>query len=294
MPARPLAGPAVAAGRTAHARCRGPDGAARQGGALRARLPEPDPGRTPARCCARSGWPGPRAIAESRQPRLRGLRRAGPADRPPSATASTSAPVSRPIVEVSESTVAPALRAGRRRSRPQFGDAAPGGRAGRAVARGAGRPAGLGARARLTAPNTVGILEGTDPEAQERVSGLLRPHGPHRHHAGPAATASTTAPTTTAPAPTGVIELAEAFSRPGARPEALDHLPHRERRGEGALGQPLLQRAPAGADRPDRGRPQHRHDRPQLAGHDRGDREGALGPRRHARAGEPRPTPSSA
>ena len=36
----------------------------------------------------------------------------------------------------------------------------------------------------LTAPNTVGILEGSDPTAQERVRGFLGPHGPYRDHPG--------------------------------------------------------------------------------------------------------------
>ena len=43
----------------------------------------------------------------------------------------------------------------------------------------------------------------------------------------------------------GIIELAEAFSRP-APGQALADVPYGERRGEGALGQPLLQRAPGG------------------------------------------------
>ena len=138
---------------------------------------------------------------------------------------------------------------------------------------------------RLTAPNTVGILEGSDPVLKQEYLVFsahmdhigITPGQPDSINNGADDDGSGTV---------GVVELAEAFSQPGRAPEALDHLPHRERRGEGALGQPLLQRASAGARRTDRGRPQHRHDRTELARHDRGDRQGALGPRHHARAGE--------
>ena len=94
----------------------------------------------------------------------------------------------------------------------------------------------------LTAPNTVGILEGSDPVLRKRVPRLLGPHGPHRRHAGQPDSVNNGADDD-ASGTTGVMELAEAFSRPGGAAEAVGHLPDGERRGEGPLGQPLLQRA---------------------------------------------------
>ena len=91
---------------------------------------------------------------------------------------------------------------------------------------------------------------------------------------------------------TGVIELAEAFSRPGARPRRSIIFLTVSGEEKGLWGSRYFTRAPAGADRADRGGHQHRHDRAQLAGHDRGDREGALGSRRDARAGQRRRTRS--
>ena len=62
VPAGPLAGPAIVLGGPLTPDAVGPDGAARQGGALRARLPEPDPGQLRS---GAAGDPGGRRRARS-------------------------------------------------------------------------------------------------------------------------------------------------------------------------------------------------------------------------------------
>jgi hypothetical protein len=124
--------------------------------------------------------------------------------------------VSPPIVEVSEPAVAPVLRAARVDLRAVRADTAP-------VYR---ELPGLRATVELkdsmlqslTAPNTVGILEGTDPALRKEFLVFsahmdhigITPGRPDSVNNGADDDGSGTA---------GVMELAEAFSRPGARPK---------------------------------------------------------------------------
>ena len=123
--------------------------------------------------------------------------------------------VSPPHVEVSEAAVAPALRAARVDLRAVRADTAP-------VFR---RLPALRVRLELrdvvleslTAPNTVGILPGTDPVLRQEY--LV--YSAHMDHIGisPGRPDSVNnGADDDASGTTGVIELAEAFSRPGARP----------------------------------------------------------------------------
>jgi hypothetical protein len=124
--------------------------------------------------------------------------------------------VSPPYVEVLEATVAPALRAAKVNLESVRADTAPVFQA----------LPGLHVRIQLrdsvlqslTAPNTVGILEGSDPALKREYlvfSGHMdhigiTPGQPDSVNNGADDDASGT---------TGVMELAEAFSRPGARPK---------------------------------------------------------------------------
>ena len=123
--------------------------------------------------------------------------------------------VSPPLLELSETAVAPALRAAGVDLRAARADAAP-------VFR---ELPGLRARielkdsvlASLTAPNTVGILDGSDPA----LKGEYLVFSAHMDHIGvtPGLPDSVNnGADDDASGTTGVIELAEAFSRPGARP----------------------------------------------------------------------------
>ena len=100
----------------------------------------------------------------------------------------------------------------------------------------------------LDAPNTIGILEGSDPVLRNEYL-VFSAHMDHIGITPGLPDSINNGADDDASGTTGVIELAEAFSRPGARPRRSHHLPDGERRGEGALGQPLLQRASAGAAR---------------------------------------------
>ena len=105
---------------------------------------------------------------------------------------------------------------------------------------------------RLTAPNTVGILPGSDPALRDEYL-VFSAHMDHIGVTPGVADSINNGADDDASGTAGIIELAEAFSRPGAR-QALADVPYGERRGEGALGQSLLQRAPGGPAGPDRGR----------------------------------------
>ena len=124
--------------------------------------------------------------------------------------------VSPPFVEVQEAAVAPALRAAKVDLQALRADTVP-------VVR---ELPGLHARVELrdstlesvTAPNTVGILEGTDPRLRNEYLVFsahmdhigITPGQPDSVNNGADDDASGT---------TGVMELAQAFSRPGARPK---------------------------------------------------------------------------
>ncbi len=123
--------------------------------------------------------------------------------------------VSPPFLELSEAAVAPALRAAGVDLRAARADTAP-------VFR---ELPGLRARVELkdsvlsalTAPNTVGILEGSDPE----LKGEYLVFSAHMDHIGvtPGLPDSiNNGADDDASGTIGVVELAEAFSRPGARP----------------------------------------------------------------------------
>jgi Zn-dependent M28 family amino/carboxypeptidase len=123
--------------------------------------------------------------------------------------------VSPPVVEVSEPAIAPVLGAAR---------------ADLAMVRGAGEPVardlpGLTVRvelkdsviAALTAPNTVGILEGSDPVLKREY--LV--YSAHMDHIGITRgrpDSINNGADDDASGTVGVVELAEAFSRPSARP----------------------------------------------------------------------------
>jgi hypothetical protein len=121
-----------------------------------------------------------------------------------------------PFVEVSESAVAPVLRAARLDLTAVRADTAP-----------VLRPLpGLRVSVELrdsvlessTAPNTVGILEGSDPVLKRQY--LV--YSAHMDHIGISpgrADSVNNGADDDASGTTGVIELAEAFSRPGARPK---------------------------------------------------------------------------
>ena len=123
--------------------------------------------------------------------------------------------VSPPYVEVAEAAVAPVLRAAKVDPRAVRADTAP-------VFR---EVPGLRVRVELkdsvleslTAPNTVGILEGTDPVLKREY--LV--YSAHMDHIGITpgrADSVNNGADDDASGTAGVIELAEAFSRPGARP----------------------------------------------------------------------------
>jgi hypothetical protein len=120
-----------------------------------------------------------------------------------------------PLLELSAAAVAPALRAVGVDARATRLDATP-------VFR---ELPGLQARielkdsvlSALTAPNTVGILEGTDPKLKHEYLVFSA----HMDHIGVTAglpDSINNGADDDASGTTGVIELAEAFSRPGARP----------------------------------------------------------------------------
>jgi hypothetical protein len=124
--------------------------------------------------------------------------------------------VSPPVVEVSETAVAPVLRAARVDLATVRADTAP-------VYR---ELPSLRVRVELrdsvleslTAPNTVGILEGSDPVLRKEY--LV--YSAHMDHIGITpgrADSVNNGADDDASGTTGVIELAEAFSRPGARPK---------------------------------------------------------------------------
>jgi hypothetical protein len=124
--------------------------------------------------------------------------------------------VSPPLVEVSEDAVAPALRAAGVDLRAVSADSAPVYRELRSLrATVELRDSVLQS---LTAPNTVGILEGTDPVLRREYVVFsahmdhigITPGQPDSVNNGADDDGSGTA---------GVMELAEAFSRPGARPK---------------------------------------------------------------------------
>jgi hypothetical protein len=124
--------------------------------------------------------------------------------------------VSPPYVEVSETAVAPVLRAAQVDLAAVRADTAP-------VYR---ELPGLRARVELrdsvleslSAPNTVGILEGSDPVLRKEY--LV--YSAHMDHIGitpGGADSVNNGADDDASGTTGVMELAEAFSRPGARPK---------------------------------------------------------------------------
>ena len=70
----------------------------------------------------------------------------------------------------------------------------------------------------LDAPNTIGILEGSDPELRDEYV-VFSAHMDHVGIAPGARDSISNGADDNASGTTGVIELAEAFSRPGARPK---------------------------------------------------------------------------
>ncbi len=119
------------------------------------------------------------------------------------------------FLELSEAAVAPALRAARVDLRATRADTAPVFRE---------LPA-LRARveltdsvlATLTAPNTIGILEGSDPRLRQEYL-VFSAHMDHIGVTPGLADSVNNGADDDASGTTGVIELAKAFSRPGARP----------------------------------------------------------------------------
>jgi hypothetical protein len=124
--------------------------------------------------------------------------------------------VSPPYVEVSEAAVAPVLRAVKVDLAAVRADTAP-------VYR---ELPGLRARVELrdsvleslTAPNTVGILEGSDPVLRKEYL-VFSAHMDHIGITPGGADSVNNGADDDASGTTGVMELAEAFSRPGARPK---------------------------------------------------------------------------
>lgn len=124
--------------------------------------------------------------------------------------------VSPPVIEVSESAVAPVLRAARVDLAATRGDTTP-----------VFQPLpALRVRAELrdsvleslTAPNTVGILEGTDPVLRKEYL-VFSAHMDHIGITPGGADSVNNGADDDASGTAGVIELAEAFSRPGGRPK---------------------------------------------------------------------------
>jgi hypothetical protein len=120
-----------------------------------------------------------------------------------------------PVVEVSQAAMAPALRAARvdlatvRTDRPAVVRELPGLRATIEL-----RDSVLEA---LTAPNTVGILDGSDPKLRHEFL-VFSAHMDHIGITPGGADSVNNGADDDASGTTGVMELAEAFSRPGARP----------------------------------------------------------------------------
>jgi hypothetical protein len=134
---------------------------------------------------------------------------------PPHATVDLKL-VSPPVVEVAEETVSPALRAAKVDLQAVRADTAPVFRSLPALrVRLELRDSTLDS---LTAPNTVGILPGSDPKLRQEYLVFsahmdhigITPGQPDSVNNGADDDASGT---------TGVMELAEAFSRPGGRPK---------------------------------------------------------------------------
>jgi hypothetical protein len=121
-----------------------------------------------------------------------------------------------PSVEVSEAAIAPVLRAaGVRLAEVR--------RSGHPVARDIpGLEATVDLRETvsdsLSAPNTVGIVEGTDPELRQEYL-VFSAHMDHVGITPGARDSINNGADDNASGTAGVIELAEAFSRPGARPK---------------------------------------------------------------------------
>ena len=117
-----------------------------------------------------------------------------------------------------------------------------------------------GTRAR-TAPNVVGILEGSDPVLKNEYVVLSA----HMDHVGIGAPVNGDSiyngADDDASGTAGVIGLAEGVEHSRRAAEAVGALPHRERRRARVVGERLVQRALARADRADRRGSQHRHDR---------------------------------
>ena len=215
--------------------------AAGQGRALRARLLEDDPHqchpggpRDPAERSRGRSW---RSRIWIPPPSPRGCR-----SRRRSASGWSSGSSSPPSVEVSEAVVAPVLRAARvnlaevRRVRAARSRATCPGLTATVDAE------GDRASIRSARPNTIGILEGSDPVLRDEylvfsahmdhvgiTPGLRGQHQQRRrrqrvgHHRRDRA--------------------GRGVQPAGRAAQAVDHVPDGERRGEGALGQPLLQRA---------------------------------------------------
>ena len=195
--------------------------------------------------------------------------------------------VSPPVIEVSESAVAPVLRAARVDLAATRGDTTP-----------VFQPLpALRVRAELrdsvleslTAPNTVGILEGTDPVLRKEYL-VFSAHMDHIGITPGGADSVNNGADDDASGTAGVIELAEAFSRPGGRPKRSIIFLTVSGEEKGLWGSRYFSEHPAVPIEHDRRRSQHRHDRAELARHDRRHRQGAFEPGRHARPGEPRPS----
>jgi hypothetical protein len=124
--------------------------------------------------------------------------------------------VSPPFIEVSETAVAPALRAANVDLAAVRGDTSavytplPGLRA-RVELRDS-------VLQRLTAPNTVGILEGSDPVLRKEYL-VFSAHMDHIGVTRSGADSINNGADDDASGTTGVVELAEAFSQPGGRPK---------------------------------------------------------------------------
>jgi hypothetical protein len=125
-------------------------------------------------------------------------------------------PMTPPVMEVNEPAVAPALRAARVDLTSVRGASGP-----------IYRPVpGLQATValkdsvlyELTAPNTVGILPGSDPELRSEYL-VFSAHMDHIGITPGLADSVNNGADDDASGTTGVMELAEAFSRPGARPK---------------------------------------------------------------------------
>ena len=134
-------------------------------------------------------------------------------------------------------------------------------------------------RDETSAPNVVAVLEGSDPVLKDEYV-VFSGHMDHVGMGAPDQNGDSiyNGADDDASGTVGVMEVARAMSAMPTPPRRSDDLPAGEWRGEGALGERVLRRSPHGPGGPPGGGSEHGHDRAELAGHDRGHRQGALGP----------------